>query len=208
MVDLLERKDLLVGLCAILLLTSFVPAGLAEDDDKPVEEPYVVSMQWDGVVACTATWPTGGLLPYSGANACGVVEIVAPGTTGDDFLHRWTIQEDLQTVVGAMVWESELMPTELQLYMEVDGRSNLEPRYVAEEGASPLQWRVDAGDVEENYPSSVHQYDFNNVEGSLDLMYRVFAGGDLNVVVQQPFTVHWDLYYGEPAPEDASALPE
>lgn len=201
----MERKDLLVSLCAILLMVPLVPVGLAEDEDEPEEEPYVVSMEWEGHLACTVRWPSE--LPYSGLNACGAVEILVPGAVGDDFLLEWQIEEDLETVVGAMVWEGDTLEPDLHLLMEVAGMSGSPPRYVDDQGGSPLQWRVDAGFVEGNYPDHLHQYDFNNVEGSLDLQFRVFAGGDLNVVVDQPFTIYWDLYYGEPAPEDASALP-
>lgn len=85
---------------------------------------------------------------------------------------------------------------ELSLLMEVSGRPNLDPLYTRQEGHSPLEWRVESGYVEENYDEeddeghNLHQYEFNNVEDSVELMYRIFAGGTVNLVYQ---AIHWVL---------------
>lgn len=182
-------------------------------DDNQV--PRVEHHEWRGFLACTFRWPTGGVSPVPGFNVCGAVELAAPNSTGDDFLRRWEIGPGLETVVGAMQWQAPgaALGDELSLYLEVSGRPLEPPLYVAEQGRSPIEFRSDAGDVIERYEEEVdgeniHQYDFNNVEESLELMYRVFAGGDLNVVYQQRFTLYWDLHYWEPAPEGATALPD
>lgn len=191
-----------------LLLTALVAAALSPGfahESEPVEEPYVVHKQWRGHLACTVQTPA------TGVNTCGFLENTVPGSTTDAFRHEWSINEDLQTVVGAFVWDSDeaaaAVEDELHLLMEVAGRSNAPPTYAEIAGASPLTFRVDAGHVEENYGEPLHGFDFNNVNGSLDLMFRVFAVGELNAVVSQSFHVYWDIYYGEAAPENATALP-
>ncbi len=192
-----------------------------------LQEPRVERLDWTGFLACTLrfTNPEG---PHhdvnvlgvpggvSGVNACGVVEIGAENATGDDFLKVWEASPGLKSVVGALSWDAPgaALGDQLSITMEVGGRPNLEPRYVNEEGYSPVEFRADAGDVvaefdeEDDEGHDIHQYDFDNLESDVELMFRIFAGGDLNVVYQQQFTVYWDLYYWEEAPEGASALPD
>lgn len=177
----------------------------SDDLQEPREERY----EWTGFLACNVR-------AALGANVCGIVELVADNATDDDFLREWTIGPGLETVVGGMTWDSPgaSLGDELVLLMEVAGRSNSAPQYTRQDGPSPVEFRVDSGHVEDNYDEeddeghNLHQYDFKNVEEELELQYRVFAGGDVNVVYQQQFTIHWKLYYWEAAPEDASALPD
>lgn len=200
------------------------------DDD--MERPRVEQFEWRGFLACTARWPNpegphhgedvmGIPLGVTGANACGLVDIVGEisglgNLTDDDFLRTFTVQPGLKTVLGAMEWQAPgaSMGDQLTLYLEVEGRPNQAPRYASATGHAPLEFRVDAGYVEENYEeedddgTNIHQYDFNNLNGPQDLMYRVFAGGDANLVYQQQFTVYWELHYWHPADEDRSALPD
>lgn len=188
-----------------------VSAQLDPFTEDDLQLGRVEKLEWTGFLACTLRWPTGGVVPYSGVNACGAAEIVAPGATDDDFLHVWEIQEGLKSVVGGMSWRAPgaALGDELALYMEVNGRPNQQPRYTYVEGQSPLEWRVDAGWVVENVENEdLHRYDFNNIEGTEELMFRIFAGGDVNVVYQQQFTAYWDLYYWEAAPEGATSLPD
>ncbi len=174
-----------------------------------LQEPRVERHEWTGFLACTVR---AGL----GANVCGIVEIAAENATDDDFLHAWKIGPGLETVVGGMVWEAPgaSLGDELVILMEVFERSNAAPEYTRKDGPSPQEFRVESGFVEDNYDEenddghNIHQYDFKNVEEELELQYRIFAGGDVNLVYQQQFTVHWQLYYWEAAPEDASALPD
>ena len=191
-----------------------------------LQQPRVERFEWRGFLACTVRFPNpdgphhgenvqGIPLGVTGVNACGLVEIAAENATDDDFLHVFEIGPGLKTVVGGMEWQAPgaSMGDELSLTMEVNGRPNFPPRYAAVDGHSPLEFRADAGYVIEEYEEEIdgddiHQYDFNNVDDSLELMFRVFAGGDLNVVYQQQFTVYYDLYYWEEAPDDATALPD
>ncbi len=198
---------------------------LYSSDD--LQEPRVERFEWTGFLACTVRWlnPEG---PHhdvnvfgipggvSGVNTCGVVEIVAENATGDDFLHVWEIGPGAKTVVGGMDWDAPgaALGDQLSIYMEVGGRPNLAPRYVSEEDFSPVEFRADAGAIIEEYDEEddeghdIHQYDFENLDDSLEVMYRIFAGGDVNLVYQQKFTVYWDVYYWEEAPEDATAVPD
>lgn len=197
---------------------------LFSDDD--LERPRVERHEWTGFLACTLSFynppgphhgeNVGGVpLGVSGVNACGLVEIVAEGATDDDFLRVFEIQRGLKTIVGGMEWRAPgaSLGDELSISMEINGRPNQAPRYTSAVGESPVEFRAEAGFVEETYDEeidghNIHQYDFNNVEGPLELMYRIFASGDANFVYQQQVTVHWDLYYWEEAPEDATALPD
>lgn len=183
-------------------------AILEPSTDPQKQKPFIISDEWTGFLACTARWIDPYGLAPSGFNACGGVDLVLDNATDDDFLHRWTVQEGLRSVVGAMTWQSPgaALGDELAIFLEVSGRPGYDPRYAEAEGRSPLEFRADAGSVEENHDEEIHEYDFNNINETLELMYRVFAGGDLNIVYQQKFTVHWDLYYWEPAPPDATAL--
>jgi hypothetical protein len=191
-----------------------------EDD---LQIPRVERYEWTGFLACTLRFynPPGphhdltiNGVPgsFSGANVCAFV----PGNaTGDDFRHVFEIKPGLETLVGAMEWRAPgaALGEELALFLEVHQRAHQPPLYAAPSGHSPLQFRVDAGYVIEEYEEviedhDIHQYDFRNIEDNLELWFRVFAEGMVNIVYQQAFTVYWDLYYWERAPDDASALPD
>jgi hypothetical protein len=199
-----------------------------EDD---LQIPRVERYEWTGFLACTLRFfnPPGphhdmdvdGIpLGVSGVNVCGLVEIVPAilgedPITDDDFLHVFEAGPGLKTVVGGMEWRAPgaALGDELAITMEVNGRPNQAPRYASTVGHSPLEFRADAGHVVENYEEeiddhNIHQYEFDNLEDNLELMFRIFAGGMMNIVYQQQFTVYYDLYYWEPAPEDATALPD
>lgn len=177
---------------------------LFSSDD--LQQPYVEQFDWTGFLACNVR-------AAAGANVCA---LAGDPSGDDDFLHVWEIREGVESVVTGMVWDSPgaSLGDELVLIFEVDGRPNSDPTYDRGDGLSPLEIRADAGDVIADYPEedddghNIHQYDFENVEDSLDVMYRVFAGGTVNIVYQQQFTVYWDVYYWEAAPEDASAVPD
>ncbi len=207
------------------VVTEDLRLELYSSDD--LKEPRVERFEWTGFLACTLRFlnPEG---PHhdvnvfgvpggvSGVNACGVVEIAAENATGDDFLKVWEIGPGAKTVVGGMAWDAPgaALGDQLSITMEVADRVNLPPRYTSEEGYSPVEFRVDAGQIIEEFDEEddeghdLHQYDFDNLEDSLEVMYRIFAGGDLNMVYQQKFTVYWDVYYWEEAPEDATAVPD
>lgn len=182
------------------------------DDD--LERPRIERYEWTGFLSCTVR-------AVAGADVCAIIEIAGnevghENATDNDFLYVWEIRRGLKTVVGGMQWQAPgaSLGDELALLMEVADRPNAPPLYTRQDGPSPLEWRVEAGYVEANFDEedgsghNIHQYDFNNIEDSQELMYRIFAGGLVNVVYQQQFTVYWDLYYWAPAPPGASALPD
>ena len=79
------------------------------------------------------------------------------------------------------------------------GSSN---RFFTEQGPSPLEATVgpeDAQGGEDLY--------FANIEDRWDVRFTVTGATSLSLVYQQPFTVYYRLYYLDPAPESASALP-
>lgn len=206
------------------IVSENIQLDIFSDDD--LELPRVEPYEWTGFLACTLSFMNpdgphqgenvGGVpLGVTGVNVCGLVEILAEDATGDDFLHTFEVKEGLRTIVGGMSWRAPgaALGDELSISMEVDGRPNLAPRFASAAGESPVEFRADAGYVEETYDEEVeghdiHQYEFNNIESPLELMYRIFASGDANFVYQQQVTVYWDLYYWEEAPEDATALPD
>lgn len=180
--------------------TAEVNVQLEPFSSDDLQQPYVEQFEWTGFLACN-------LRAGAGANVC---SLAGDPSGDDDFIHYWEIREGVQSVVTGMVWDSPgaSLGDELVLIFEVSGRSNSDPTYDRGDGPSPLEIRADAGDVIAEYDEEIHEYDFENVEDSLELQYRVFAGGTLNVVYQQQFTVYWDVYYWEAAPEDASAVPD
>lgn len=187
-------RSALLTITTACALTGLANMGLSDPGSQDlIEDPVVEHHEWNGFLSCSVQ------TPELGFNACSALGV----DPNDDFLHAWTVDENLESVVGAMVWDQGTANVngDLLLLMEAEGMHGLHPQYARVEGLSPLEWRVDAGDVGD-------EYDFENVSGSMGLQYRVFAGGELNVVYQQPFTVYWDLYYLLPAPDDASALPD
>jgi hypothetical protein len=65
-----------------------------------------------------------------------------------------------------------------------------------------LEYRLDAD------PSDP-MLDWDKATGEIPIQFRVSAGtaGEPNLVIRQPFTVHYHLFYGEHAPAGYSALP-
>lgn len=180
-----------------------------------LQEGYVEQYEWTGFLECSVAYAGDEL------NVCGIAWIIPRllgiNETDDDFLHRWEVRPGVESVVGGMSWSNPAPASgdELSLFFEVSGMPNngedspdADPSYARVNGASPLEFRADAGELVEYYDEEAHAYDFQNLEEELEVMFRVFASGDANVVYQQQFTVYWDVYYWEGAPEDATALPD
>lgn len=77
----------------------------------------------------------------------------------------------------------------------------------------PIELRLDASEMWEN---NERDYDFDNITDWMPIQFEVYANGPINswegdlfnVVVQHPFTIYWQEYYWEHAPDDATVLPE
>lgn len=177
-----------------------------------LQVPYVEQLEWTGFLSCTFRWIDVPPVP-SGINLCHVVDGVGgiaghENITDDDFMHYWTVRPGLKSVVGGMTWQSPgaALGDKLEIFMEPKDAPDM--RYTRASGASPVEWRVDEGDILTDHEEEFHEHDFSNITEAEDIRYRVFAAGDLNVVYQQKFTVYWDLYYWEEATPGATALPE
>lgn len=174
--------------------------------------PYVEKMEWNGFLSCTARWIDISPLP-SGYNICGLVDgigdlLVQDSITDDDFMVNWTVRPGLKSIVGGMTWQNPAMAMGDELEISLEPDHERMPVYARASGSSPLEWRVDEGDILATYSEEFEEYDFSNLTEETILRYRVFAAGDLNVVYQQKFTVYWDLYYWAPAPPAATVLPD
>lgn len=207
------------GISVVADETSDVSVQLEVFSSDDLQIAHSEKFDWTGFLACTVRFinPDG---PHHDHNVLGVpggvsgvnvCSLAGDPSGDDDFLHPFEVREGVKSIVGGMVWDSPgaSMGENLALLMEVNGNWNQPPRYVDADDSSPIEFRVDAGFVEEEYDDEeIYQYDFDNIEGTQDLAYRIFAGGDVEVVYQQQFTVYWDVYYWEEAPEGATALPD
>jgi hypothetical protein len=170
----------------------------------------VEQYEWTGMLLCSVS------TVVIGVSVCSAPDLILEDlgedpATDDHFLTTFEVGRGLKSIVGAMEWRAPgaALGDELWVLMEAeDVLPNDPPRYVDVGGRSPLEFRVDAGFVESNYDEDLHQWDFNNIEETLELRYRIFASGNTNLVYQQQFTIYYDLYYWEAAPDQATALPE
>lgn len=179
------RTAVAAGLVTVMILSVAPSWAHGEHDGDGDGEGHVSYNEWTGFISCGVS------SPVVTGNLCGSVD------SNDDFLHTFTADDDLQTVVVALEWDSQPVAgaERLRLLFEEDGTTAGGPSIASGEGASPVEFRVDAGE------------DFDPVEGEWDLQFRVFLPFEPMVAYQQPFTVHYHLFHGEPAPADYSALP-
>jgi hypothetical protein len=176
-------KDVVAACIAVGLMMSVVPGSLAED--APEEGPYATANQWSGFLSCAVS------TPIVATQACALID------ENDDFIHHFTADEDLRTVVLALTWDEQILGAqELSLLFEEAGTNLGEDAIGSATGGSPIELRLDAG---------VH---FDGNEQAWDLQMRVFPSFQPQVVWQQAFTVHYHLFYGAHAPEDWSAVPQ
>jgi hypothetical protein len=112
----------------------------------------------------------------------------------------------LKTIVVAMVWE----PSERSLhpylqhviFTNIEEPTGMDYAFIDPAALPGLEYRLDAdpGDP---------VLDWDGATEPIPIEFRITAGsaGEPNVVLQQPFTVHYHLFYGEHAPVGYSALP-
>lgn len=180
---------------------------LYSSDD--LKQPRVERYDWTGFLVCSVATPA--IL----ISACSAVDLVMQelgedNVTDDEFIHPFSVKPGLRSMVVGMEWRAPgaALGDELSIVVERNGHPDEAPEYAWAYGQSPVEFRVDAGDIESRYGDEQDQYDFKNIEDDLDLWFRIFSWGDVNLVYQQQFTVYYDLYYWEEAPEGASALPD
>lgn len=164
-----------------LAVSSFAVA----QDDPDVD----TSGQWTGFISCSVSFTTA----QTPAPCPGSVD------ANRDDVHEFEADSGLMTIVVAMEWDPATTSTEDNLRNWLFEDQGGEWQSLSRErGPSPIEYRLDFDEPSEE-PG--------------DFQFRVYAGCcavvplNVGVVFQQPFTVHWHLFYGEPAPEDYSALP-
>lgn len=134
--------------------------------------------RWDGFLECSVRTVT------HGAALCAVAPVGE-----DDFIHSFDMEEQPKSLVVAMEWETNIALDERLVLLYETWPSAVNEPIERINDASPIEFRID--DPEPNHRPQ----------------FRVFAGGEVNVVVQQPFTVHYHLFHEDYAPEGYSALP-
>ncbi len=191
--------------CQELSRGAIVKAGTQESITVNLEprrslEPYVERLVWEGFIGCSAFIPGYGIF-FNPEGAC------ANNDPNNDPLHEFEIQPGLASVVVAMEWTQETTNpfNDLQIVMSkgpfVDDRfSN---RFFTLAGPPVLETTIGPEDAEAG-----EELYFDKIEEAWDVRFTVTASDSGIFVYQQPFKVYYDLYYREPAPEGASALPE
>ncbi len=162
-----------------------VSVQLERFTERDLQTPHMKQFEWEGVLSCSF-----GVLGGVSYNCGGF-------SPNEDRAHDFEVSEGLKTIVVAMAWDSA--NTNVNDGMIVDlmrGNSRLEEGI----GESPIEYRVDA--------DGEGSHDFEDIEGTWDLEWLVWAGGTANVIYEQTFTVYWREYYWEHAPEGATALPD
>jgi hypothetical protein len=119
-----------------------------------------------------------------------------------------TLEADpgLKTIVVGMVWDPptfSLQPHLLHsIFVNVDEVTGDNYTFRDDAALSGLEYRLDAN-------RKNPMLDWDNLRGPIPIEFRVGVGseGEPNLVLQQPFTVHYHLFYGKRAPKRYSALP-
>ncbi len=175
--------------------TARVNVQLIRFTEDEIGTPYVESDDWTGFVSCSYRDATGG------GYHSGPCEDLDDNT---DRVHELELKRGLKTIVVGMQWDSELTNLQERLVLRhyVAPWQSSAPTFFRIDAGSPIEARIGPEDA-----SSGEELYFENIEDSWDTEFQVWAGGTPNVVYQQPFTVWYDLYYWEEAPEGASALP-
>ena len=112
----------------------------------------------------------------------------------------------LKTIVVGMVWDPpafSLQPHLLHsIFVNVDEVTGDNYTFRDDAALSGLEYRLDAN-------RKNPMLDWDNTRGPIPIEFRVGVGseGEPNLVLQQPFTVHYHLFYGKRAPKRYSALP-
>lgn len=168
-----------------VLLALGTPSGTATDG----EEPFVVEREWEGFISCS-------------------VHVILVGESGDpcdsmepnaDRELEFVVDEGIRSIVLTMEWDDELTTLSCfsaasALRIDVIHHETGLP-YTKKDDISPIVATVgpETGDDE---------IELGNVVDETSILFRVQASaGWCGVSYQQPFTVEYDLYYWEPAPQ-------
>jgi hypothetical protein len=159
-----------------------------------LQQAYMEPFEWNGFLACGAGSP---LLTTAPCGAGGA-------DPNDDFLHEWELHEGVVDVVVGMRWDSAGGVLGERLFIAAENRgcsaTECDQSYAREEGASPVIFRLD---------NPTGEFRFSNIEDEpREMQFRVFPAFEPDVYYQQPFTVHYHVFYHERAPEDYNPIPD
>lgn len=191
--------------CKELSRGAIVKSG--EQENIPVNleprrslDPYVEERVWEGFIGCSLAIPEYGVF-FNPEGAC------ADNDPNNDPIEMFEIEPGLATVVVAMEWNQETTNplNDLQIVMSkgefVDDR--IVNRFFTLDGPPVLETTLGPQDAEGG-----EELYFDMIDDTWEVRFTVTASASGNFVYQQPFKVYYDLYYREPAPDGASALPE
>lgn len=152
--------------------------------------PYVEEFKWEGFLGCGVGTPAITL------SAC---EDVDPN---DEPMHFWEIKEGLQEIAIGMTWDAAggLLGERLIIFVENLGCTSVcDKEYARVGGESPVVFTVES-------PSD--EWSFENVEGSREMQYLVLPDFEPDFYYQQPFTVHYHLFYNQAVPDGYDPIPD
>lgn len=163
--------------------------------DADLQTPFMEPYEWNGFLSCAL-----------GSPALVIALCSAAEDPNDDFIHFFDIQYGVRTIVLGMEWDAAggVLGNELQIILENEGcgLGSCSHEYGRAEGTSPLF-------VLANGPDS-GDWAFSEIDpgDTRPLQIRVFPAFSANLYYQQPFTVHYHVFYHAQAPEGYDPLPD
>lgn len=157
---------------------SFQLEPLGEAD---MQDPYSLLHDWTGLFTCGAG------TPIATWSTCSTV-----GDPNHDWDHGWDVGQGLASIVVAMDWQPVGAASGDQLMIIYHCREGCSGEHVRATGTPPLEFRVDG-----SFPDDAW------VAG-----FEVYPPLDFTVIYQQEFTVYWEEFYYQKAPDGHSALPD
>lgn len=194
-----------------VLANQITDASLQVDKLSSIELglPYIVEDEIGGFLACgagLALVPVGTPGVESGVNPraspCGSVD------ENDAFLFPLGIDQGLQEMVIGMTWKPAggLFGTELNINVEIDGcgaTCEEVETYADVTGPPDILFQL----REEDVPVELA---FSEINGTKAIQFRIFPGPTQtpNLIYQQSYTIYYELYYNQFAPEDRNPIPD
>lgn len=166
----------------------------AEDLKTPFLQPH----EWEGMISCAV----------AGVALCGiqgdfVEDLQDPN---DRFMTTIDVDRGLKTLIVALEWKATggTAGKTMTLLVENDGCGATACSYAYGEmtGESPLEVRIDNDDITD--PA----WTWDGIEDNRTIQFRVFPGERTDVMYQQAFTIHYEEFYWQEAPADATVLPD
>ncbi len=139
---------------------------------------------------------------WTGFLSCGIGTVNACYTDAQNYKEIYPLlSAGLQTVVIGMAWDATGLSTDLSLTMDRWENPEYHYDYASVTGPSPIRATVDDSTIDRDGAK------FSTILDELKIRFIVNAP-TTQFVYQQPFTLYWNEYYHEPAPEDADPIPD